>query len=52
MGSVCGDAVAAADVQAAGVMLDRQAGEVVAGAGSVVTGPVVGQEVLDLHWSE
>jgi len=50
--TVRGDAVAAADVQAStGVMLDRQAGEVVAGgAGAVVDrGPVVGEEVLDLH---
>jgi hypothetical protein len=43
-----GDAVAAADVETAGCcgVLDRQAGEVV--AGGVGRGPVVGEEVLDL----
>jgi hypothetical protein len=48
---VCGDAIAAADVKAAaGLILDGQAGEVVAGAGAVVVrGSVVGEEVLDLH---
>jgi hypothetical protein len=47
LATVRGDAIAAADVEVAGCcrVLDRQAGEVVAGVGR---GPVVGEEVLDL----